>query len=225
MAGSRRAQDIDQWRPEDQSVRDPERHRERPRERIDDPRQLSPAPRAARHSSRRRTNDTDAHPAEKRARGRSHDRSRSRERARRRSRETSRDGAHRTSRREPSTGRVPHSRRHHHHHHHHHRDTTPSAKRHRSSSPSPRSSHKRTRRPRSPSLVRSRSRARRADSTHKRVERARSPSQRIDRDRAPRRPTPDSYIPASSSRRRSPSADSHYRPVSHRHRKRYFARW
>ncbi|KAF1918694.1 hypothetical protein BDU57DRAFT_535763 [Ampelomyces quisqualis] len=40
MAGSRRAQDIDQWRPEDQAAGDLERHRERPRERVDDPRTL-----------------------------------------------------------------------------------------------------------------------------------------------------------------------------------------
>jgi CTD kinase subunit alpha len=218
MAGSRRAQDIDQWRPEELSVRGRDRARERPRERIDDPRPLSPAPRAARDSSRRRTNDTDIRPSIKHARGRSRERSPSRDRTRRRSRGESQEGR-RTSRRGPSSDRVPHSHRHH-HHHHHHRDTTPSSKRHRSRSPSPKSANKRAKRPRSRSLVRSRSRVRRADSTSRRGERARTPPQRLDRERAPRRPTPDTYIPASKPRRRSPSADSHYRPVSHRPRKR-----
>ncbi|KAF9691408.1 hypothetical protein EKO04_010643 [Ascochyta lentis] len=48
MAGLRRTQDIDQWRPEELSVGDRERSRERPRERIDEPRTSSPVPRAAR---------------------------------------------------------------------------------------------------------------------------------------------------------------------------------
>jgi CTD kinase subunit alpha len=172
MAGSRRAQDIDQWRPEEQTVRDRERTRERPREHIDDPRPSSPAPRAARDSSRRRTNDTDVRPSTKHARGHSRARSPSRDRTRRRSREEFQDERYRSSRRAPSSDRAPHSHRHHHHHHHHHhhRDTTPSSKRHRSRSPSPKSAHKRARRPRSRSLVRSRSRVRRADSTSRRGE-------------------------------------------------------
>jgi CTD kinase subunit alpha len=221
MAGSRRAQDIDQWRPEEQSTRDRDRAREHPRERINDPRPLSPAPRAARDSSRRRTTDADIRPSIKHARGYSHERSLSRDRTRRRSRAESRDEPHRASRREPSSDRVPHSHRHHHHyHHHHHRDTTPSSKHHFSRSPSSKTSHKRVKRPRSRSPIRSRSRTRRADSTHRRVERAHTPPKRLDRERAPIRPTPDSYIPPSSSRRRSPSVDSHYRPVLHRSRKR-----
>ncbi|KAH7413851.1 hypothetical protein DE146DRAFT_10089 [Phaeosphaeria sp. MPI-PUGE-AT-0046c] len=223
MAGSRRAQDIDQWRPEEQSVRDRERATHRPRERIIDPRTLSPVPRAARDSSRRRTNETDTRSSTKHARGRSRERILSREPTHRRSHEDSRGERPRSSRREPSPARVPHSRRHH-HHHHHHRDTTPSSKRHHSRTPSPRSSRKRAKHHRSRSPVRSRSRsrarARRSPSTPKRGDRARSPSQRLDRDRALRRVTPNSYIPPSAGRRRSPSVDSHYRPVPHRSRKR-----
>ncbi|EAT81753.1 hypothetical protein SNOG_11254 [Parastagonospora nodorum SN15] len=92
MAGSRRAQDIDQWRPEEPSLRDTQRDgpRERLRDGIDDPRPSSPA-RAARDSSRRRTNDTDTRPSTKNPRGRSRERSPSRDRTRRRSREASRD--------------------------------------------------------------------------------------------------------------------------------------
>ncbi|KAH7079441.1 hypothetical protein FB567DRAFT_122333 [Paraphoma chrysanthemicola] len=214
MAGSRRAQDIDQWRPAEPSIRgrDSERAREHSRDRISDSRPLSP-PRAARDSSRRRTNNTDTRPSDKHARGRSRDRSSSRDRARRRSHGASRDERRRHPRRESSPDRASLS------HRHHHRDHTPSSKRHRSRSASPKSSHKRAKRPRSRSPARSKSRDRRTDSIQRRGERAHSPSQRADRERASRRPTPDSYIPPSS-RRRSPSVDSHYRPISHRPRKR-----
>ncbi|QRD05359.1 hypothetical protein JI435_112540 [Parastagonospora nodorum SN15] len=153
MAGSRRAQDIDQWRPEEPSLRDTQRDgpRERLRDGIDDPRPSSPA-RAARDSSRRRTNDTDTRPSTKNPRGRSRERSPSRDRTRRRSREASRDERHRTSRRTPSREKAAHSHRQHHHHHHHHRDTTPPPKRQRTRSPSPKDSFKRSKRHRSRSL-------------------------------------------------------------------------
>jgi CTD kinase subunit alpha len=216
MAALRRAQDIDQWRPEDSSNRDRERPRERPRERINDTRASSP--RAARDSSRHRAHDTDTRPSTKHARGHSRERSLSRERTRRRSRSISREDRFRGSRREASADRVAHSRR---HHHHHHRDTTPSSKRYPSRSSSPKGSAKRVKRQRSRSIVRSRSRTRRAESTHRPTARAYSPRpQRADRDRPSRRPTPDTYIPPTSIRRRSPSPDTHYRPAAHRVRKR-----
>lgn len=222
MAGLRRTQDIDQWRPEELSIRDRERSRERPRERIHEPRTSSPVPRAAWDTSRR-THDTESRPLAKQAGERLHERSVSRDRTRRHSRGASRDERYRASRREPSVDRVSHSHRHHHHHYYHrnHRDTTPSSKRHHSRSASPRGSHKRARRQRSRSTVRSRSRTRRADSSHRTTQRAYSPRPpRSDRDHTSRRPTPDTYIPPSSARRRSPSADSYYRPLSHRPRKR-----
>jgi hypothetical protein len=213
MAALRRAPDIDQWRPEESSNRERERPRERPRERINDSRASSPAPRAARDSSRHRAPNTDNR---QHARARSRERSLSRERTRRRSRSISREDRFRGNRREASADRVAHSRR----HNHHHRDTTPSSKRHPSRSPSPKGSAKRVKRQRSRSIVRSRSRTRRADSTH-RPARAYSPRpQRSDHERPPRRPTPDTYIPPALSRRRSPSPDTHYRPVAHRARKR-----
>lgn len=224
MAGLRRTQDIDQWRPEEPSIRDRERPRERSRGRIIDTRPSSPRPRAARDSSRRRTHDSDTRPpAKQHPRDRSREESLGRERTRRRSRGDSREERSRRSRRDSSSDRVSHARRHdnHHHHHRHPRDTTPSSKRHRSRSPSPKGSHKRTRRNRSRSTVRSRSRTRRANSTHRPAQRAYSPPpQRSDRDRAPRRPTPDTYIPLAPSRRRSPSVESYYRPLSHRTRRR-----
>jgi CTD kinase subunit alpha len=213
MAALRRAPDIDQWRPEDSSNRERERPTERPRERNNDTRASSPAPRAARDSSRHRAPNTDNR---QHARARPRERSLSRERTRRRSRSISREDRFRGNRREASADRVAHSRR----HNHHHRDTTPSSKRHPSRSPSPKGSAKRVKRQRSRSIVRSRSRTRRADSTH-RPARAYSPRpQRSDRERPPRRPTPDTYIPPASTRRRSPSPDTHYRPVAHRARKR-----
>ncbi|KAF2685258.1 hypothetical protein K458DRAFT_388151 [Lentithecium fluviatile CBS 122367] len=69
MAGVRRAQDIDQWRPEESSIRDRDRdrERERPRERIVEPKAASPPPRAARDDNRRRANDTDRRPSSKQA--------------------------------------------------------------------------------------------------------------------------------------------------------------
>lgn len=222
MAGLRRTQDIDQWRPEEASVRDSDRSREpeRPRERINDPRPSSPAARAARDTPRR-PHEADTRSLVEHAGARSRERSLSRDAVRRHSRGASKDDRYR---REPSADRASHSHRHHHHHHHHrdhrdHRDTTPSSKRHRSRSASPRDSHKRVRRPRSRSPVRSRSRTRRADSTH-RSSRAYSPRPlRSDRDHLSQRPS-DTYVPPSSARRRSPSVDSHYRHLSHRTRKR-----
>ncbi|KAH9882401.1 hypothetical protein J1614_000637 [Plenodomus biglobosus] len=232
MAALRRAQDIDQWRPEDSSSRERERDRgrervgERPREHNHEPRASSPPPRAARDSSRRLPHDIDTYPP----RGRSREGSLSRERARRRSRAESREHRVRGSKRGTSIDRLPHAHRHHHHQHHHHDDhddhgghhdahrhrhrhSSPSSKRHRSRSPSPRGSIKRARRIRSRSPVRSRSRTRRADSTHRPADRATSPrSLRADRDR----PSTDTYIPPTSSRRRSPSIDSRYRPAPHR---------
>jgi len=218
MAGLRRTQDIDQWRPEELSPRVRERSRERTRERIHEPRTSSPVTRAARDTSRR-THDTDTRPSAKHAIGRSRERSLDRDRTRRRSQGASKDDRYRASRREPSADRVSHP--HPHPHHRDHRDSTPSSKRHRSRSASPRDSHKWARRQRSRSAVRSRSRTRRADSTHRPSSRAYSPRPpRSDRDRTSRRTTPDTYVPPSSARRRSPSADSYYRPLSHRPRKR-----
>ena len=216
MAGLRRTQDIDQWRPEEASVRDSDRSRERPRERINDLRPASPAARAARDAPSRPP-EADTRSLAEHALG--SERSLSRDPVRRHSRGASIDDR---SRREPSADRASHSHRHHHHHHHHHhhrdhrdhRDTTPSSKRHRSRSASPRDSHKRARRPRSRSTVRSRSRTRRADSTH-RSNRAYSPRIRVNS----QRPS-DTYVPPSSARRRSPSVDSHYRHLSHRTRQR-----
>jgi CTD kinase subunit alpha len=214
MAGVRRAQDIDQWRPEEPSIRDRDPERERPREKIVEPRAASPPPRAARDDSRRRTHDTDHRPSSKQTGGRSRERTVSRDRAHRRSRGDSREGYYRPSRRAPSADRVSHSHRHHHHHHHHHhhRDTSPPSKRYRSRSPSPhRDSHKRSKRHRSPSSTRSRSRTRRVESPHR-------PS-RSDRDHT-RRPTPDHHKPTLSARRRSPSADSYHRHAPRRDRRR-----
>jgi CTD kinase subunit alpha len=217
MAALRRAQDIDQWRPEDSSTRDSERSRERSRERNIEARTSSPVPRAARDSSRHRAPDTHIRSSARHVRGRSRERSLSRERARRRSRSTSGEDRYRASKREVSADRVSHSHR----HHHHHRDTTPSSKRHHPRSPSPRGSAKRVKRQRSRSSIRSTSRSRRAYSPGRPPSRAYSPRPaRSDRDRPPRRPTPDTYFPTASNRRRSPSVDSHYRPVAHRSRKR-----
>jgi hypothetical protein len=109
MAALRRAPDIDQWRPEESSNRERERPRERPRERINDSRASSPAPRAARDSSRHRAPNTDNR---QHARARSRERSLSRERTRRRSRSISREDRFRGNRREASADRVAHSRHH-----------------------------------------------------------------------------------------------------------------
>jgi CTD kinase subunit alpha len=217
MAALRRAQDIDQWRPVDSPNGDRERSRERSREKNREARTSSPVPRAARDSSRHRAHDTHTQPSARHTRGRSRERSLSRERARRRSRSISGEDRHRASKREASADRVAHSHR----HHHHHRDTTPSSKRHRPRSPSPRGSSKRVKRQGSRSSIRSTSRTRRAYSPGRPPTRAYSPrAQRSDRDRPPRRTTPDTYFPSASNRRRSPSVDTHYRPVAHRARKR-----
>lgn len=215
MAGLRRAQEIDQWRPEESPARD--RDRERVHDRIVEPDASSPVPRTARDSRRGDTHETDTRPSTRHARGRSHERSLSRERTRRRSRGGSRE-SHRPTRRTPSADddRVTHTHRH--HHSHRHRESTPPTKRQRSRSTSAHS-HKRSRRHRSRSSVRSRSRTRRAETTHRPAGRAFSP--RSDRDRT-RRSTPefDTYKPIASSRRRSPSADSQYRQALNRGRKR-----
>jgi hypothetical protein len=214
MAGLRRAQEIDQWRPEESPAGD--RHRERVRDRIVEPGAASPVPRTARDSRRGHPHDTGTRSSTRHVRGRSDERSLSRDRVRRRSRGGSRED-HRPTRRAPSANRATHTHRHR-SHAHHHRESTPSAKRPHSRSPSPHS-HKRSRRHRSRSTVRSKSRTRRAETTHRATSRAFSP--RSDRDRT-RRHTPeiDTYKPAPSARRRSPSADSYYRPASSRGRKR-----
>ena len=218
MAALRRAQDIDQWRPEDSSIRDREPSRERSRVRNIEARTSSPVPRAARDSSGHRAPDTHIRSSARHVRGRSRGRSLSRERARRRSRSISEEDRYRASKREASADRASHSHR---HHRHHHRDTTPSSKRHHACSPSPRGSAKRVKRQGSLSPVRSASRSRRAHSPGRPPTRAYSPRPpRSDRDRPPRRTTPDTYFPPVSNRRRSPSVDSHYRPVAHRARKR-----
>lgn len=218
MAGLRRAQEIDQWRPEELSVRDRDGERERVRDRIAEPDAASPVPRAARDSRQANTHEADTRSSTRHARGRSHQRSLSRERKRRPSRGESREG-YRSTRRAPSEDRVSHTRRHHHHHSHHRRDSPPSSKRPPTRSPSPHA-HKRSKRHRSRSTVRSRSRPRRADTSHRPSNRAFSP--RPDRDHnRPRRATPDLYNTTSTARRRrSPSADSYYRPASSRGRKR-----
>lgn len=225
MAAQRRAQDIDQWRPEDSSDSAPKRTGDRNKVQRSEPRASSPPPRAARDSSRHRTHDSDARPSTRHGRGRSHDRTVSRERARRRSRGESGEERARGSKRGSSADRASHSHRHHHHHHHHqhhsHRDTSPSSKRYRSRSPSPRGSVRRAKRQRSRTPVRSRSRPRRAGSTHRPLSRAVSPRlDQPDRDRAPPRHSPDTYIPLPSKRRRSPSVESHYRAAGYRARRR-----
>ena len=223
MAGSRRAQ-IDQWRPEESSIRD--RDRERPLERSDS-RERSPAARRGRDDHDRNTKRSQPGfgrlPSSKHSRARSRERSRSRSRTRRRSRSRgrhspsprgSRDDLYRPSRgRTPSVERVSHTHRHRRH------NSPPSTKRRRSLTPSPpRDNSKRTKRRRSRSVERSPSRSRQPDSSRRVTDRAYS-SRPPRTDRAvTRRPSPDSYIP-SSTRRRSRSADSHYRPPP-KHRKR-----
>ena len=220
MAALRRAEDLDQWRLEDLSDRDRERPKARQRDRSYDPRTSSPAPRAGRDSSSHHVPENDTGSSENQRRGRSPDRSLDCHRTRRRSRGASREHRYRGSEREASADRVAHPHRR--HHHHHRRDTTPSSsKHHHSRSPSPRGSSKRVKRPRSRSSVRSRSRTRRPDSPGKTTARTHSPRSRpSDRDRAPRPSTPDAYLQSASHRRQSPSIDKHYRPASHRSRKR-----
>jgi CTD kinase subunit alpha len=223
MAGERRAQDIDQWRPEESSIRARDRERERPRERIVESRAASPVPHAARDDARRSVHDSDRRPSTKKTSRPSRERSVGRDHVGRRIRGDSREDFYRSSRRAPSVDRLSHSHRRHpdHHHDDHHRNASPSSKRHRSRSPSPhRDSNKRSRRHRSSSPVRSRSRTRRPESPHRPTDRAFSPRlPRSERDRT-RRPTPDSYKPVPSARRRSPSAESRYRHVPPRGRKR-----
>ncbi len=225
MAALRRAQDIDQRRPEDSSAVGNRQVPDHPsREPRKDSRPSSPAPRAATLSSKRRTHDFDAQSSTKHSAERSRPRSVSRDRTRHRNRRGSRaEDDYRASKRESSSDRATHPHSHHHHHHRqHHRDRTSPSKRHRSRSPSPRGSHKRPRRHRSRSLERSRSRTRRADSTHRSASKGFAHrTQHSAGDRGPRRPSPeiDFYIPGSSSRRRSTSIESHYRRVNHRARK------
>jgi CTD kinase subunit alpha len=221
MAGTRRPQDTDQWRPEEPAIRSHEKGR--PREQTLDSRAPSPPPRATqdrrddrRDDRRRDTHDTDIRYSSRRGRSRSG--SASRHRARRRSREGSpEDSRYRSSRgRLPSADRVSLSQR---HPHRHHRDTSASGKRHRTRSPSPQRESHRTKRRRSRSRERSESRSRRPLSPRRSAARPFTPH-RSDRD-LDREPlsTSKSYLP-STSRRRSRSVGSDYRARSHRDRRR-----
>ncbi|EKG18814.1 hypothetical protein MPH_03830 [Macrophomina phaseolina MS6] len=221
MAGSTPL--IDQWRPEDPAPRtargrapvDRSLSRERGR---------SPAP-ARRGRAHDRTATGRHSPSEhttpiSRRRSRSRERERSRSRRPRRSRErrspTPRDPKDDLYR--PSRNRAPGGERTSHEHRHRH-DSPPSAKRRRSISPSSaRDHHRRSKRHRSSSLERSPERPRAAG---KLPDTTSSPRPSRGDRTATRRSSLDSYIP-SSTRRRSRSADSHYRRAASppRHRKR-----
>lgn len=227
MAGSRpSAAVIDQWRPEDQTLDrvkggrnlSLERHRSpdpgrRPRDRH----------RAARDSGKA---DVDvAHSSAKHSRVRSRERKRSRSRERRRARVRSRspspERAERSTVHRPSRARLPSEDRTSYHRRHGH-DSPSSAKRRRSISPSPsRDFHrKRSRRGKgySPDRSPSPSRIRSAENSHRHSKQEFSSRPSRTERVPPRGSSPAPYFPPP--RRRSPSAETHHKASTGKHRRR-----